>query len=97
MVNEPLSGTDLEFAEAISTIVGTSDLPKTAGIVGTPAENAPLTKKAEKDPIVALLSMGYEDLFKNADFRQGVMDELETSREDWEPTLVEYWAALTGQ
>jgi hypothetical protein len=104
MPEEPLEGADLEFGEAIASVMGAHELPKIAGSPsGTPAESnpTPVSKTAEteeeEDPLATILGMDYEDLFKHASFRKGVSDELEASKHEWEPLLVDYYAALTGQ
>jgi hypothetical protein len=103
MPEEPLEGADLEFAEAMASVMGAPEIPKVAESQGTPAESnpTPVTKTAsvvdDEDPLVKIAGMDMEELFKNAHFRQGVMDELEASKHEWEPLLVDYYKALTGQ
>lgn len=101
MPEEPLEGADLEFGEALASVMGAPGIPKTAAAPqGTPAESnpTPVTKIGEEeDPLVKIAGMDLEELFKNAQFRQGVMDELEASKHEWEPLLVEYYKSLTGQ
>lgn len=102
MPEEPLEGADLEFGEALAMVIGAPEIPKTAAAPGTPAESnpTPVTKTAsavDEDPLVKIAGMDMEELFKNAYFRQGVQEELEASKHEWEPLLVEYYKGLTGQ
>lgn len=102
MPDEPLEGAELEFGEALSMVMGSHEIPKTAAAPsGTPAESNPTpvakTAGSVEDPIAVILGMDYEELFKNAHFREGVMEELEASKHEWKPLLVQYYAALTGQ
>jgi len=103
MITEPLQGADLEFADSLASIMGTSDLRKVASApAGTPAEGtkAPesgMVKEASGDMWDDMFGMSLQDLMKNADFRRGVEEGLEERRSDWEPLLVNYWGCLTGQ
>lgn len=101
MPEEPLEGADLEFGEALAMVMGAPEIPKTASAPGTPAESNPTpvtkTASAPEDPLQTILGMDYEELFKNAHFRQGVAEELEANKHEWEPLLVEYVKGLTTQ
>jgi len=103
MITEPMEGADLEFADSLASIMGTSDLRKVGSApAGTPAEGTKVSevgmeKKASGDMWDDMFGMPLQDLMKNADFRRGVEEGLEERRTEWEPLLVSYWGRLTGQ
>jgi hypothetical protein len=53
-------------------------------------------KKAKGDGIKKMAEMSLRDIFQDANFRRGVMEEIDSSRHMWEPAAEAYIRASQG-
>lgn len=87
--------TDREYLQEMARILG-MDMPKTAGLQGTPGEKKRRKAAALMPPkaMSKIAGMSMREIMEDENFRRGVFDEIASRRSSWEPALM---GVFTGE